>query len=314
MLPCCVFENPKLSEWGRLPWARAGDPVRLILPQFRSSLQTRLEPGRGCEGRSCPEWGPWSGLSSCSVSCGAGLQSRTRQCSHPGEVPAAQDGIGARQTGHLAVPRAVLRVGGVRAGPLRPVGNLGPLGGLQCHLRGRPREPASGLLRSGAVLWCSQDPFSLIQSRTASIADGLSTESRACSPGPCPYWTQWTPWNQCTVSCGRGSQVCTLCLQCSSPHQWHRIIRSAPASAPTATSATAWRAAAPSGGTATPGPAPISRFLASLPLPARNLYAFTAAAILWPVLFLSPFIRCKYTLSFHHPSPHTQANSQNAGA
>ena len=36
---------------------------------------------------------------------------------------------------------------------------------------------------------------------------GEAAEERACSPDPCPDWTPWTDWSECSRSCGGGTRT-----------------------------------------------------------------------------------------------------------
>ncbi|KAE9548214.1 hypothetical protein FO519_008575 [Halicephalobus sp. NKZ332] len=75
---------------------------------------------------------------------------------------------------------------------------------------------------------CSASCGSGFQTRTRTCntqcgvcqCQGPSTEQQPCNGGNCCDWTLWTPWSECSVTCGSGgvkyrTRQCT-CLQCSS--------------------------------------------------------------------------------------------------
>ncbi|VDK52840.1 unnamed protein product [Gongylonema pulchrum] len=35
---------------------------------------------------------------------------------------------------------------------------------------------------------------------------GEAYEEKSCERAPCPSWSSWQPWSQCSTSCGRGEK------------------------------------------------------------------------------------------------------------
>ncbi|VDM45601.1 unnamed protein product [Toxocara canis] len=87
-----------------------------------------------------------------------------------------------------------------------------------------PLHTVSSSSRSGEwTVWsswsfCSQTCGSGFRERSRTCnngqCDGQATERVSCSSSACPAWrtssdtwSDWTPWNQCSVTCGKGSQA-----------------------------------------------------------------------------------------------------------
>ena len=125
-----------------------------------------------CNPQACPVWGQWTDWTACSRSCGGGKKSRKRECSVPGCVGDTEETADCNTdvcpvwTDWTEWTECSASCGG-----------------------GRQARTRECVLPKG-VAGCSGQP----------------AESRACNSQECPVWTAWTPWTQCTVSCGGGTR------------------------------------------------------------------------------------------------------------
>lgn len=135
---------------------------------------------RTCKTQQCPRWGAYTSWSSCSVTCGGGKQTRTRNCLF---------GV-AGQTG--------CHIGGVEDTK-------------DCNTENCPKW--SEWVANGG---CSASCGNGVQSFTRKCIDGVvgqrgclgsSTTSKSCNEGPCADWSPWTAWQSCSVTCGQGKKL-----------------------------------------------------------------------------------------------------------
>ncbi|WAR18811.1 HMCN1-like protein [Mya arenaria] len=186
------------STWGTCTMTCGGGT------QSRSRTCTNPEPQYGgldcddvstesqsCNDGPCPIDGGyalWSSWDACSVTCGDGIESRSRSCTSPEPQYGGMDCIGDSVESQ-------------------------PCNDGQCPIVG------------GYTLWSSWDACSATcddgtQSRTRSCTNpepqngglncvGDSSESQSCNDGPCPVeggYTVWSDWDACSVTCDDGTQ------------------------------------------------------------------------------------------------------------
>lgn len=124
-----------------------------------------------CNDHSCAEWSDWSGFSACSVSCGSGTKTRNRSC-HGGTCPGSSSDSTTCDAGACPV--------------WSEWGDFSSCS-VTCGegTKQRTRKCPGGVI--------GHDCF------------GEMRESAKCTSGPCPSWSNWTPFSECSVSCGGGS-------------------------------------------------------------------------------------------------------------
>lgn len=119
-------------------------------------------------------WSSWLGWSSCSVTCGGGLQTRTRTC------------VGSGCTGQSRQSRS-------------------------CNTGGCPQASSWG--QWGSWTSCSSTCGGGYHTRTRTCqgtrCSGSRTQRRSCNSKPCPTtglsgWGPWGKWTPCAVTCGGG--------------------------------------------------------------------------------------------------------------
>nr|CAJ65510.3 HyTSR1 protein [Hydra vulgaris] len=155
-----------------------------------------------CKLKECPingQWGAWSDFKSCSVSCGNGVQSRSRECNNPSP----------------------------------------PLGGDVCigdHEDDRPCVLSPCPVDGGYTEWSNFDTCTAscgdgIQSRYRNCSNptplnngkdcsslGPNVDIIKCKTADCPIdgkFSEWTSYSSCSVSCGSGTSYRTR--KCNNP-------------------------------------------------------------------------------------------------
>eukprot|EP01128_Nolandella_sp_AFSM9_P004201 TRINITY_DN1848_c0_g1_i1.p1 TRINITY_DN1848_c0_g1~~TRINITY_DN1848_c0_g1_i1.p1 ORF type:complete len:516 (+),score=77.39 TRINITY_DN1848_c0_g1_i1:195-1742(+) len=198
---------------------------------------------RDCNTGLCPVdclWGPWSGYSQCSASCGGGSQTRTRSIQTPNaNGGAACTGSSSENRDCNTTPCAIDCEWGAWTSYGTCTANCG--GGTQARTRSKTIVEANGGTCSGAAsetqncneaacpvdctwldwgAWSTCDATCNTGSRVrtraqnpasngGSACPGSSSQSEDCNTQPCPVdciWGEWSAFNTCSAQCGGGSQ------------------------------------------------------------------------------------------------------------
>ncbi|XP_076806101.1 uncharacterized protein LOC143449687 isoform X2 [Clavelina lepadiformis] len=194
----------------------------------RSSSQERA-----CSLGACPRYNPWTEWSGCSVSCGPGFQERTRICL--GDFPCPLiEGLGAddqrdcfpgvcpywSEWSHWSFCEATCGAS-FRSRTRQCLGDYPPEVG--CPLFGEPLEVDACSLgecpywgKWGSWVSCSSSCGDGVRSRSRECigdfplqycAPGSRKEEEGCNLGECARWGDWSPWTECSATCGPGSRI-----------------------------------------------------------------------------------------------------------
>lgn len=157
-------------------------------------------------GVTCPihgGWTEWTAWSSCSVTCGPGLSTRTRACTNPTPEFNGEDCGGMAEQNDWC------------------------FGGVECPVDG-------GFTPWSAWSTCSASCATGVKSRARTCTHpaprhngkpckGIAMQNDWCHTGvPCPVhggWTRWSRWSACSVTCETGIRI--KMRSCTSPIPQH---------------------------------------------------------------------------------------------
>ena len=160
--------------------------------------------GRLCEGPdievvdcatgiNCPvhgDWSTWTVWTGCSVNCDVGVQKRSRSCTNPKPM------FGGRPCKGDSLQEKVCNTG-----------VLCPIDGMWSFWSDwLPCDVTCGAGTQSRVRICNNPPAQY----GGKACFGPAAEDIVCDTGiPCPIignWSPWSPWKECTATCGNGLQ------------------------------------------------------------------------------------------------------------
>ena len=150
--------------------------------------QEPLEETIECNQNTCPKWTDWSEWTSCSASCNGGTKTRVRECAQPryGDEPSSACGVGDRNETTAC--------------------NQSPCPTWTPWTEWTPCSASCGGGTQHRARECVKPTFN---ARGQLACDGVGFEDRKCNTNNCPQWTEWSPWSECTSSCGGGTRMKT---------------------------------------------------------------------------------------------------------
>ncbi len=142
-----------------------------------------LEEVRECNQDRCPKWTDWSEWTECTKSCGGGQKSRIRECVLPKSPldPSACAGGARNETMECNEQPCPAWTPWTEWSECSAT-----CGGGTQH---RARECKTPVIRNGEL-----------------SCEGSAFEDRQCNNNDCPQWTEWSPWSECTKTCGGGTR------------------------------------------------------------------------------------------------------------
>ncbi|XP_071171034.1 SCO-spondin-like [Mytilus edulis] len=157
-----------------------------------------------CTMVACPvngNWASWTTWTSCSLSCGSGISSRSRACSNPAP---ANNGLDCSGSGSESKTCTL----------------------IACPIDGQWGSWASW---GGCSVTCASGTDtrqrqcdSPAPQHNGQSCSGSGTETKTCTKVSCPVdgqWGSWASWATCSVTCASGTQ--NRQRQCDSPAQQH---------------------------------------------------------------------------------------------
>lgn len=138
-----------------------------------------IDEDRLCNTGICPHWTPWKAQSSCSVTCGDGFQSKFRNCinGEPDVTPECQG-------------KSVIVA--------------------ECNDR-----PCPHWSEWKDAVPCSRSCGAGIKQLSRTCVDGVVGEDEQCNgetetfsdcnTQPCPLWSEWSNWRECSTTCNSGT-------------------------------------------------------------------------------------------------------------
>lgn len=145
-----------------------------------------LEVIEGCNEATCPVWSVWGDWTVCSKTCGGGRRTRYRQCTDPATGQEAfcpgsneeSEDCNSQDCPYFTEwtkwTECSQSCGGGTRSKVR-----------ECIVSGNEANEVDG----------------------ANLCDGDTQYQEACNEDvPCPVWSEWTDWGQCTATCGGGTE------------------------------------------------------------------------------------------------------------
>lgn len=173
----------------------------------------RTRQNRKCNARNQKVWSTWS---ECSVTCGAGEQTRERGCNQKEIERRACNKptcVSWSQWGQWTTCQKRCEDEDRTRTRSCQGGNIGDNG-----CKGRSSETEKCVQDPLCTQWSSWSSWSQClcpsgtQTSTRSCQGtstscvGESSRTRQCNPNTCGRWSQWSPWTQCTKTCGGGTR------------------------------------------------------------------------------------------------------------